>query len=84
HPINLYPNYTNFKQRVLNPSQKELNQKTDISFEFEEIKSGRKVKKIRFIIRSQKRKSADLAHFEKKLDEFQQPNTFEQKIKRFE
>ncbi|WIG25099.1 replication initiation protein [Bacillus toyonensis] len=82
--IDVYPNYANFKQRVLKPSQKELNQKTDISFEFEEIKSGRKVKKIRFIIRSQKRKSADLVHFEKKLDEFQQPNTFEQKIKRFE
>ncbi|MFF2242466.1 replication initiation protein [Bacillus thuringiensis] len=80
----VYPNYANFKQRVLKPCQKELNQKTDISFEFEEIKSGRKVQKIRFIIRSQKRKDTDLAHFEKKLDEFQQPNTFEQKIKRFE
>ncbi|GIX59937.1 hypothetical protein BPADB04_49670 [Bacillus paranthracis] len=82
--IDVYPNYANFKQRVLKPSQKELNQKTDISFEFEEIKLGRKVQKIRFIIRSQKRKNTDLAHFEKKLDEFQQPNTFEQKIKRFE
>ncbi|HFK1754538.1 replication initiation protein [Bacillus cereus] len=82
--IDVYPNYANFKQRVLKPSQKELNQKTDISFEFEEIKLGRKVQKIRFIIRSQKRKDTDLAHFEKKLDEFQQPNTFEQKIKRFE
>ncbi|HFK1465129.1 TPA: replication initiation protein [Bacillus cereus] len=82
--IDVYPNYANFKQRVLKPSQKELNQKTDISFEFEEIKLGRKVQKIRFIIRSQKRKDADLAHFEKKLDEFQQPNTFVQKIKRFE
>ncbi|WP_130068835.1 replication initiation protein [Bacillus albus] len=82
--IDVYPNYANFKQRVLKPSQKELNQKTDISFEFEEIKLGRKVQKIRFIIRSQKRKDTDLVHFEKKLDEFQQPNTFEQKIKRFE
>ncbi|MBK3311772.1 MULTISPECIES: replication initiation protein [Bacillales] len=82
--IDVYPNYANFKQRVLKPSQKELNQKTDISFEFEEIKLGRKVQKIRFIIGSQKRKDTDLAHFEKKLDEFQQPNTFEQKIKRFE
>ncbi|MBU4642586.1 replication initiation protein [Bacillus toyonensis] len=82
--IDVYPNYANFKQRVLKPSQKELNQKTDISFEFEEIKLGRKVQKIRFTIRSQKRKDTDLAHFEKKLDEFQQPNTFEQKIKRFE
>lgn len=82
--MDVYPNYANFKQRVLKPSQKELNQKTDISFEFEEIKLGRKVQKIRFIIRSQKKKDSDLVHFEKKLDKFQQPNTFEQKIKRFE
>ncbi|MDA2213865.1 MULTISPECIES: replication initiation protein [Bacillus] len=82
--MDVYPNYANFKQRVLKPSQKELNKKTDISFEFEEIKLGRKVQKIRFIIRAQKRKDSDLVHFEKKLDKFQQPNTFEQKIKRFE
>ncbi|HDR4738272.1 TPA: replication initiation protein [Bacillus cereus] len=82
--MDVYPHYANFKQRVLKPSQKELNKKTDISFEFEEIKLGRKVKKIRFIIRAQKRKDSDLVHFEKKLDKFQQPNTFEQKIKRFE
>jgi plasmid replication initiation protein len=82
--MDVYPNYANFKQRVLKPSQKELNQKTDISFEFEEIKLGRKVQKIRFIIRAQKKKDSDLVHFEKKLDKFQQPNTFEQKIKRFE
>lgn len=82
--MDVYPNYANFKQRVLKPSQKELNQKTDISFEFEEIKIGRKVQKIRFIIRAQKKKDSDLVHFEKKLDKFQQPNTFEQKIKRFE
>ncbi|EOO24790.1 hypothetical protein IIU_06610 [Bacillus cereus VD133] len=82
--MDVYPNYANFKQRVLKPSQKELNQKTDISFEFEEIKLGRKVQKIRFIIRAQKKKDSDIVHFEKKLDQFQQPNTFEQKIKRFE
>lgn len=82
--MDVYPNYANFKQRVLKPSQKELNQKTDISFDFEEIKLGRKVQKIRFIIRGQKKKDSDLIRFEKKLDQFQQPNTFEQKIKRFE
>lgn len=82
--MDVYPNYANFKQRVLKPSQKELNKKTDISFEFEEIKLGRKVQKIRFIIRAQKKKDSDIVHFEKKLDKFQQPNTFEQKIKRFE
>lgn len=82
--MDIYPNYANFKQRVLKPTQKELNQKTDISFDFEEIKSGRKVQKIRFIIRGQKKNDSDLVRFEKKLDQFQQPNTFEQKIKRFE
>ncbi|PGM97599.1 replication initiation protein [Bacillus cereus] len=82
--MDVYPNYANFKQRVLKPSQKELEQKTDISFKFEEIKLGRKVQKIRFIIRSQKKKDTDLVRFEKKLDQFQHPNTFEQKIKRFE
>ncbi|ARJ25850.1 initiator RepB protein (plasmid) [Bacillus mycoides] len=82
--MDVYPNYANFKQRVLKPSQKELEHKTDISFEFEEIKLGRKVQKVRFIIRSQKKKDTDLVRFEKKLDQFQQPNTFEQKIKRFE
>ncbi|MFZ7936372.1 replication initiation protein [Bacillus thuringiensis] len=82
--MDVYPNYANFKQRVLKPSQKELEQKTDISFEFEEIKIGRKVQKIRFIIRSQKKKGNDLVRFEKKLDQFQHPNTFEQKIRRFE
>ncbi|PHG59739.1 replication initiation protein [Bacillus toyonensis] len=82
--MDVYPQYANFKQRVLSTSQKELKQKTDISFEFEEIKSGRKVQKIRFIICSQKNKDPDLDGFEKKLDQFQQPNLFEQKIKRFE
>ncbi|HFK1784772.1 MULTISPECIES: replication initiation protein [Bacillus cereus group] len=82
--MDIYPNYANFKQRVLKPSQKELNQNTDISFEFEEIKSGRKVQKIKFIICGQKKKDNNLVHFEKNLDKFQQPNTFEQKIKRFE
>ncbi len=82
--MDIYPNYANFKQRVLKPSQKELDQKTDISFEFEEIKLGRKVQKIKFIIRGQKKNDNNLVHFEKNLDKFQQPNTFEQKIKRFE
>ncbi|PEW08416.1 replication initiation protein [Bacillus cereus] len=82
--MDIYPNYANFKQRVLNPSKKELNQNTDISFEFEEIKLGRKVQKIKFIICGQKKKDNNLVHFEKNLDKFQQPNTFEQKIKRFE
>ncbi|GAB6443240.1 replication initiation protein [Bacillus luti] len=45
-----YQLYGNFKLRVLKPAQKELAKKTDISFEIEEIKTGRKVTSIRFII----------------------------------
>lgn len=82
--LDVYINYANFKQRILVPSQEELNKKTDISFKFEEIKLGRKVQKIRFIIKSKKAKEEDLANFEQKLDQFQNPNTFEQKIRQFE
>ncbi|MCP4344997.1 MAG: replication initiation protein [Desulfobacterales bacterium] len=48
-----YELYSNFKNRVLKPSQKEINsKKTDISFEFQEKKKGRKVAEIVFKIRS--------------------------------
>lgn len=42
--------YGDFKRRVLLASQTELAAKTNISFDFEEIKEGRKVAKIRFVI----------------------------------
>jgi plasmid replication initiation protein len=47
-----YKLYAHFKSRVLIPAQKELNEKTDISFDFEEIKKGRKVIAIKFVIKS--------------------------------
>ena len=45
--------YGDFKRRVLLASQTELAAKTNISFDFEEIKEGRKVTKIRFVIHAQ-------------------------------
>ena len=48
---NIYPAYGNFKQRVLLPSQKQINKKSDITFEFQEIKQGRAVKEIKFFIK---------------------------------
>lgn len=45
---NSYKRYSNFKQRILLKSIKEIHEKTDLSFDFEEIKTGRKVTKIRF------------------------------------
>lgn len=48
-----YRNYKDLRLRVLIPAQKDMNEKTDISFTFEEIKQGRKVKAIRFLITPQ-------------------------------
>ena len=45
-----YDEYSNFKKKVILVAQKELKQKTDIYFEFKEIKQGRKVVAIEFYI----------------------------------
>lgn len=50
-----YKLYSNFKNRVIKPSQKEINsEKTDLRFDFVEKKKGRKVAEIIFRIRSDK------------------------------
>jgi plasmid replication initiation protein len=51
---NNYERYTDFKKNVLEKCQKELKDKTDISFQFEEIKTGKKVTSIKFYIKSNK------------------------------
>lgn len=80
---NLYPAYGNFKQRVLLPAQKELKNKTDISFKLEEIKNGRRVSKIKFIIQSVKHnKGEQLSLFEENLEEFQLANAFINRVKK--
>lgn len=45
-----YKEYHNFKKRVLKQAKMEIKEKTDISFEYEEIKKGRSVVSIRFMI----------------------------------
>lgn len=45
-----YSKYADFKRRVLVPAQKELQENCDISFEFEEIRRGRKVRTIKFTV----------------------------------
>ncbi|MED3882950.1 replication initiation protein [Priestia megaterium] len=47
-----YKQYGHFKSKVLAVAQKEINNKTDIHFEFVELKTGRKVTSIEFIITS--------------------------------
>ncbi len=49
---NEYKLYADFKRKVIIQAQKEINSKTDISFQFDEIKIGRKVTSIKFIIES--------------------------------
>ena len=46
-----YDVYQNFKNRVIVKAQHELKEKTDIEFEFEEIKTGRKVTALKFYIK---------------------------------
>lgn len=48
--------YQNFKNRIIIQAQKELKEKTDISFNFEEIKTGRKVTALKFYIYQNKEK----------------------------
>lgn len=45
-----YPNYANLKQKILTPSVKWINENSDINIDFTEIKKGRKVVGIHFVI----------------------------------
>jgi plasmid replication initiation protein len=80
----IYPAYGNFKQRVLAPAQKELKKKTDISFEIEEVKIGRRVDKVKFIITSVQKKEAvkQLNLFDDNLEDFQIHNAFNNRVKK--
>ena len=49
---NIYPLYSDFKRYIIIRTKKDLKKLSDIWFEFEEIKTGRKVTSIRFYIYS--------------------------------
>lgn len=49
-----YMVYQNFRNRIILQAQKELKEKTDIYFDFEEIKTSRKVTALRFHIKNNK------------------------------
>lgn len=53
---NKYPEYKNFKQRVLNQAIKEINQFGNMDVSIEEIKNGRKVDEIKFTILDNEKK----------------------------
>lgn len=48
--VDKYPLYGNFKQKILDEAQRRINESTDITFTYEEIKKGKKVSAIRFKI----------------------------------
>lgn len=60
-PESLRKDFRNFRLRVLEPAEKEINEKTNLSFRWEAIKHGRKVVAIRFIFDATAA-SADVDH----------------------
>ena len=56
-PEEKYRLFGHFKSRVLVPAQKDIRQKTDIEFDFKQIKKGRKVHEIQFFWKENKRHS---------------------------
>jgi plasmid replication initiation protein len=57
---NKYTFYSDFKKKVILVAQKELNEKTDIYFQFDEIKEWKKVISIKFVIISNKKNKGDI------------------------
>lgn len=55
----MYQQYQDFKRKIIIQTQKELKEKTDISFDFEEIKTGRKVTSLKFYIHANKTKKVN-------------------------
>ena len=51
---NIYPKYNDLKRKIIEHAQKELKKLTDIYFDFEELKTGRKVTSLKFYIHSNK------------------------------
>ena len=62
--------YNDIKRQILNKTQQELKKHTDIEFEFEEIKTGRKVTHIKFKIidKSQEKKDTQLKEINYQID----------------
>jgi len=73
----IYPRYNDFKRKVIEKSKKELNKLSDISFEFEEIKTGRKVTSVRFYIHKNKIESSNKVNNKISIDLVKEDKTKE-------
>lgn len=56
-----YNLYSNLKSKILLKTQEELKAKTDINFDYEEIKTGRKITSLKFIIKQNKISKNEIA-----------------------
>jgi len=72
-----YKQYGHFKSKVLLVAQNEINNNTDISFMFNEIKTGRKVTSIEFIINSNSHQMIEVVLDESKEVEDKQLSLFD-------
>jgi plasmid replication initiation protein len=63
-PIDHYPMYGNFRQKVLLKAQNDLRDNTDIRFTFEPIKRGRRVSGVTFLIYSNVSEEPESDHIE--------------------
>lgn len=77
---NSYKAYKDFKRATILKAQKELHETTDISFDFNEIKKGRKVIAVRFTVKSNKAISAEDEICADKISDNNQKNSYEKYI----
>ena len=61
--------YADFKRRILETAQKEINSQTDISFDFNEVKRSRSVGQIEFFIKSKSKKISKSVLQETKIND---------------
>lgn len=62
-----YAKYSHFKTRVIKQAHKEINEKTDIRMDYEELKQGKKVVAIKFYVKPKNKYAQDDDNF-KSLD----------------
>ena len=64
-----YKKYNDFKKKVLEIAEREINEKTDIHISFEEIKTSRKVTSIKFNIEKKEFEKSEIKEAEKTYSE---------------
>ena len=77
-----YPRFANFNARVLKVAVTELNIKTDLNIELQEIKKGRSVEEIKFSIKHSPEKEIKLPNLEKESKPVQEFNETDELRKR--